>query len=585
MAATANAQPAQTDGHPSVYDPKLYPPSAAFSQRSTPFTQFLASNKSKKKSSSGGDQSSSPRLFPFEEFQRREVERIIKSKRRMLGKDIDKLASSAKKNKEEGPAVVVATKDTKKPIANSTSPRSFKLPVDPSAHRLARDSTENINTSFVQGDPAGDWHFTAGSPVANEQPQPPSAARPIRRPTTKSRTATMNSIPTTQGTQPKTQGIPTTQDMPTTQAMPTTQGMPAAQATSKDTINQGFSAGEWSEKIGSEHFAPQPLNGASTSPTRRQNSRKTKPANVKATAGTANMVDTDENEGWREIPRSQPSSVPTSTDSPVAMDIDSPPAETTDTTPKAPQTNGARNIPVEPHRPDWRAGNVKSVPPKTADPVLNASPAKRPFTEKTSPEPTSASAPVPTSAKQFPVHNGGSEDTEEFRTTLSDLKKTEPFMEPAPTGLKSFADMKSTLPFESRASDQIQVEKQSRPASLEFPIPPVAPRLPPTVAVKSLRPNITQWRKYAQDFYNYMDKWEVFNAKVVEHFSTRQKNFVGRRQQHGPAWLSNPPDSSNLEDYLTELQQDQEVQRKWTESCAAHRDRVREYMEFKDRIK
>lgn len=570
-----------------------------YAQKSSSWSQFFASNQTMKKSSSSGDQSSPPRLFPFEEFQRREVERIVEGKRRASSKYIDTTESKAKKNPMKSPPVVLPAKDPKT-TANSTTPHSFQMPpdrnADSSTHRLARDSTENINTSFVQGDPTGDWRFTAGSPVANDPQQPPSVPRPIRRPTAKSRTATMNSVPTTQGATPTTQAMPTqampTQAMPTqampTQAMPTTQGMPTTQA-SKDTFSQRFSAGEWSEKIGSEHFAPQPSHSASTSPTRRQNSRKTKPANVnvKATTGTANMVDTDENEGWREIPRSQPGAVPTSTDSPIAMDIDSPPAETTDIPLKTPQTNGARKIPVEPHRPDWRAGDVNSVPPKTADPPPNASPAKRPFSEKTSTQSTSSPASAPTLAHQFPVHNGGSEDTEDFRTNLSDLKKTEPFASAAPTGLKSFADMKSTLPFESQPSEQIPIERQSssKPTSLEFPIPPVAPRLPPTVPVKSIRPNIAQWRKYAQDFYNYMDKWEMFNAKVVEHFSTRQKNFTGRRQQHGPSWLDSPQDGHNLEDYLTELQQDQEVQRKWNDACNAHRDRVREYMEFRDRVK
>lgn len=551
--------------------------------------QFITLNPpSLKKPSSTSDQYSSPQLFPFEEFQRREVERLVRS-RRVSGEDVEERASRVQNNTkqdDDGPPVVASVAGDPRAFTNSAYPRSFKLPVDrntdASTSRLARDSTENINTSFVQGDPTGDWRFTAGSPVANDpQSQSPSMARPIRRPTAKSRPVTTNNVPTTQGV-PMAQGMPTVQGVPTSQGIPMTQSDPMAQATSKDTPKQGFSAGEWSEKIGSEHFVPPLSNSASTSPTRRSNSRKTRSSTVKATAGTAGMVDDDENDGWREIPRSQPGAVPVSTDSPLAMDIDSPPPETAESTLKVPQTNGARNIPVEPTRPDWRAGDVNAVPPKTASPPPDVKPAKRPFTaEKTSVQ--SNSGPMP--ATQFPVHNGGSEDTEEFRTTLSDLKKTEPFIDPTPTGLKSFADMKSTLPFESRASEQAPIEKPSRPASLEFPIPPIAPRLPPTVAVKSIRPNLAQWRKYSQEFLSYMDKWEMFNAKVVDHFSTRQKNFVARRQQHGLAWLSNPQGSTNLEDYLTELQQDQEVQKKWVDACVVHGHSLREFQEFQDRVK
>ncbi|KAK7750374.1 hypothetical protein SLS62_007673 [Diatrype stigma] len=604
--ATATAQPTQSAGRPSVYDPSFCEPSA-FPQESTPFMQnqkprggekngprtpnwlqFITSNPpSLKKPSSTSDESSSPQLLPFEEFQRREVERLVRSRR--SGEHVEERASrvqNTKKPVDDDPSVVASVaKDAKDPKAftNSACPRSFKLPVDrntdASTSRLARDSTENINTSFVQGDPTGDWRFTAGSPVANDaQPQSPSMARPIRRPIAKPRPVTTNNVPTTQSV-PMAQGMPTAQGVPTSQGIPATQSNPTAQTTFKDTPKQGFSAGEWSEKIGSEHFVPPLANSASTSPTRRSNSRKTRPPTVKATAGTAGMVDDDENEGWRDIPRSQPGGVPVSTDSPLAMDIDSPPPEPAESTLKVPQTNGARNIPVEPTRPDWRAGDVNAVPPKSESPPPDVKPAKRPFTGVN----TSAQS-KPTPATQFPVHNGGSEDTEEFRTTLSDLKKTEPFIDPTPTGLKSFADMKSTLPFESRASEQAPIEKPSRPASLEFPVPPVAPRLPQTAA-KSIRPNIAQWRKYTQDFFNYMDKWEVFNAKVVDHFSTRQKNFVVRRQQYGLAWLGNPQDSTNLEDYLTELQQDQEVQKKWVDACNTHGVKVREFQEFRDKVK
>ncbi len=475
---------------------------------------------------------------------------------------------SSLKNEDRKNPSVNPTKD-RKPVTNSTCHNSFQIPVDQTmrdtasaSSRLSKNSAENISTSFVKDEQIRDWRFTAGSPIANEASftpptQPPSTTRPIRRPTAKARPVTMNSVPTTQ-------------------------------ATSTDSSNQGFSAGEWSEKIGSEHFAPPASHSTSTSPSRRPNSRKTRVPNVKPTAGgTAGMFEDDENEGWREIPRPQPGAVPVTANSPTAMDIDTPPCETADPILKAPQTHSARNIPVEPTRPDWRAGDVNSVPSKTAGPTLDTEasrstfPEKRPFTEKADTQSTA----TPTSATPFAVHHGGSEDTDDFRTTLSDLKETEPFIDPIPTGLKSFSDLKSTLPFESRPSEQIPIEKRHESTTLDFPIPPVAPRLPPTVAVKAIRPNIAQWRKYAQEFYSYMDKWEAFNAKVVEHFSTRQRLYAARRRQHGSAWLVSSQDGKHLEDYTMELQQDQEVQKKWVDACSIHRDRVREYTEFRDRIK
>lgn len=438
-------------------------------------------------------------------------------------------------------------------------PSVFSLPVDQSAHdkdppmsRFAKSSTENINTSFVQGEQAGGWRFTAGSPISSEKHTSPARPPPGTRPS-----------------HPTAEPRPVTAD-----------SMPRAEETSRDASTQRFSAGEWSEKIGSEHFVPPPLATASTSPTRRANSRKTKP--VKMTAGTAGMVDSDENEGWPENPQPHPGPVPAGPNSPTAMDIDVPPLETADGIPKASQIHGARNIPVEPTRPDWRAGDVNSVPPKETHATTDANSVNGTSPEKAGDQSTS----VPTTARPFTVHNGGSEDSEEFRATLSDLKKTEPFTDPTPTGLKSFADLKSTLPFESRPSERIPVEKKPwTSAPLEFPIPPVAPRLPQAMTVKSLRPTLTQWRKYAQDFYNYMDKWESFNAKVVEHFSTRQKFFKQRRQEHGTAWLDNAQDAKNVEEYMTELQQDQEVRKKWADACDIHQTRVREFMDFRERIK
>ncbi|RYP71413.1 hypothetical protein DL771_004780 [Monosporascus sp. 5C6A] len=560
--ATANAQSAQNDGRPSVYDPLFVPPFAmSRSDRVKEHTPEpvnwlgVALGLSQMNPSSEGAPATRPGLLPVEELQRRQIERLLRRKA-TLQKHSEFAPRPESKDKND--AYPSATKNMNAD-ANYISTRSFSLPVEQGAHdedpamsRFAKSSTENINTSFVQGEQAGGWRFTAGSPISNEKHAPPVRPPPGTRPSP-----------------------PTAEPRPVT-----TNSIPRAQEASSDAPTQRFSAGEWSEKIGSEHFVPPPSASASTSPTRRANSRKTKP--VKMTAGTAGMVDSDESEGWPENPQPHPGAVPAGPNSPTAMDIDVPPLETADGIPKASQTHGARNIPVEPTRPDWRAGDVNSVPPKPTHATTDTNSAIGTSPEKAGDQSTS----VPTTAHPFTVHNGGSEDSEEFRTTLSDLKKTEPFMDPAPMGLKSFADLKSTLPFDSRPSERIPVEKKLwTSAPLEFPIPPVAPRLPQAMTVKSPRPTLTQWRKYAQDFYNYMDKWESFNAKVVEHFSTRQKFFKQRRQEHGAAWLDNAQDAKNVEEYMTELRQDQEVRKKWADACDIHQTRVREFMDFRERIK
>ncbi|KAI5921573.1 hypothetical protein F4810DRAFT_722127 [Camillea tinctor] len=498
----------------------------------------------------------SPTLTPLEAQQRRTLSRLME-KQPKLGRDLDQLQPMTR-GKNTDDSCATATKQTQSTANKDCSSFNFSTTNDPigkdtSARPFPKSSTDNINTKFVEGDHPDDWQFKAGTSSASEA-YTPSKTRP----------------------QPRSRV--TRRQVQKSRPSPTVH-MPSAQDSSEDTSKHAFSAGEWNEQIGSHHFEPQPSNSASSSPTRRTQPRKTKP--VKMTAGTAGMVD-DESEGWQEIPRprsgttSASASVSAAPPSPNAMDIDSPAPDNVDHTPKASQTNGARNIPVEPHRADWRAGDVNGVHSKPSS--LSGSDSGRNGLRE-------SSAPPPTTANHFTPHNGGSEDSEEFRMKFSEFKKVEPFTDTAPTGLKSFADLKSTLPFESRPSEQIPLEKEISSVPLTFPTPPVAPRLPPTMSVAGLRPNTTSFRKYAQDFYNYMDKWEVFHNKIMLHFATRQDNFKTRRQQRGTAWLDTTVSGDGAREYLTELDQDQVIHSQWMDALKEHRKKIAEFAEFRDRVK
>ncbi|KAH7030852.1 uncharacterized protein B0I36DRAFT_322625 [Microdochium trichocladiopsis] len=408
-------------------------------------------------------------------------------------------------------------------------------------------SADNINMSFVPQEGNGSWQFTAGG-GADEAPSPPkprshSAGRPVRRATGSrgaKQQATANSSP---------------RDSPQPQQP------------------DGFSAGEWSEKISSQHFVPQPSGSASASPTRRGTGKKSKP--VRKTTGTAGLVDDDDSEEWQEIPKPASSGF----ESPIAMDIDTPPPLVSEPLTQT-RPDSARKIPVEPSRPDWRAG-AGNVPAASVSSPAQEDAVTAGGASVSSPSPASASVPI----SLFTPQIGGSEDTEEFRTTLSDLKQTEPFLDPPATGLKSFADLQSTLPFQSRPSEHIPIDKKAV-VPLEFPTAPVAPRLPPTVAVAGIRPNMSTWRKYVSDFNNYMEKWEIFNGKVVEHFRQRQVNMTKRRERSGTGWLESTSTGSDpVTDYMNELHQDWDVRRKWTDACNDHKDRVREFYEFRERMK
>jgi hypothetical protein len=111
-------------------------------------------------------------------------------------------------------------------------------------------------------------------------------------------------------------------------------------------------------------------------------------------------------------------------DSPVEMDIDSPAPE--------PQV---RNVPVEPHRAEWRAGdsNGTFVPPPTPG-------AQQPAKHTTPPQDSPSKR-----------RSGQHVATEGFNVNLEDLQKTEPFYVP-PQGVESTADLASAIPFASKPS-------------------------------------------------------------------------------------------------------------------------------------
>ena len=240
-----------------------------------------------------------------------------------------------------------------------------------------------------------------------------------------------------------------------------------------------------------------------------------------------------------------------SVDSPQAMDIDSPPA-----VPPS-RTNSARNIHVEPSRPEWRSGDVHER-------AGNSTPDT---TEKEEKSTTNA---------------GGSEDTEEFRASFADLKNVEPFSQPK-TGLKSFGDLKDNLPFESKASGDLGT-KYSKPGPLVFPTPPTGPRLPPTLAIDSMTPNTASWEKYLREFESYMREWEMFNQLVVDHFATRNSHIARIRESKGYAFLGTR-NETDIQEYFSWVQQDNDVRRRWNAACDMHEERFREFMTFRERMK
>ncbi|KAK1256078.1 hypothetical protein MKX07_008337 [Trichoderma sp. CBMAI-0711] len=456
------------------------------------------------------------------------------------------------------------------PVKETGEPSIFSFNLDeeaftPSPPRTTKfrksTSADGINTTFVEDESSATWQFSAGSGDNNPPPlnRSQSDSRAGRRSPIKRRPVPSSAVPDSGAQAPQ----------------------------------NGFDAESWNSMFGPQTFAPPPATPkTSVSPTRQGRSTTRKTARTtRPLAGNAAIVEEYSEEEERYVwtgRKNDPKSAPV--DSPQAMDIDPPltaspaavhtptppppgadssaatPATTFSATPPAtqphsqphphhPHPTAARNIPVEPSRPEWRPGNVTGL---------------------------SQVYEQAEERKHIPVNLQGSEDSEEFRATFEDLKNVAPFAPPK-AGLKSFTDLKDSLPFESKASSELHLDvPQAHP--LVFPEPPVAPRLPPTVAVDGVKPNVASWSKYLEEFEGYLRLWDMFNSQVVDHFATRKSNILHTRASKGYSFLAARGDADVME-YHNWVEQDNGVRRRWMAACEEHELRFREFMAFREKMK
>lgn len=461
-----------------------------------------------------------PMLSPFERQQHRMLDRLIRNM-----KQAGELEEDTSRNID---ATQIFASDNANVCAHDSfsfdvNPGTF-VPTPPGPSRFASSSADDINTRFVSSDATDSWKFSAGGGQQESSPKARSQSGSRLDRQTPSRRPTVRRAETSDASSPT------------------------------EKPEKGFDPQGWSDKFGPQIFTPQPAQPASGSPTRpnRTGSKKSKP--VKTTVGNAALVDDnssdDEEFNW---PGRRGQAAPTGTDSPQAMDIDSPPRAPAES---SPEPTGVRNINVEPSRPEWRSGDVEGSK-EDAKPVV---PPKQ----------------------EINPNAVGSEDSEEFRATFADLKNVAPFA-PESSGLKSFDDLKNNLPFESKPSEDIPLSlPKARP--LDFPHPPIAPRLPPTVAINGMKPNMASWEKYVKEFQAYLELWDVFNGQVVEHFTTRQQNITRNRVAKGYAFLDARGDGG-VQEYYNWVQQDNDVRRRWNAACEEHEQRFREFMAFKQKMK
>ncbi|KAK0645526.1 hypothetical protein B0T16DRAFT_457544 [Cercophora newfieldiana] len=451
----------------------------------------------------------------------------------LLKKPTPKEASTGAGVSAEGSNATIGKKANKGHFVRFTVPDDDDDDIPPSAAtqqaRFMRNSTDNINTRFVSEEKAGEsYMFNAGGAPLSED-------------------AFMKAKQRSRSTPRGRQSPQRAAFSSSTESF--TNGTNAAPKPS------GFDAEEWTEKIGPHNFVPPKVTRTSASPTRQTRTAK-KPKPVRMTAGTAGLVD---EEHTSEEDRPHPSPSPANVNgapSPIPMDIDTPePAPT----PAQTQPSGARNINVEPSKPEWRAGDLNTK--QSGGAKLGDGPTV------TKPHPNTA----------------GSEDTDDFlRPMFADFQKVEPFA-PKATGLGSFGDMKTNLPFDSKPSVKIPIQKEEqKEVTVTVPTFPICPPPPPALAV-ALRPSAAAWKDYVINFTKYLDEWNKIEKQIHGHFVARDR----RGEQAGAqrfAWVNMRGDQG-CEQYLRHLQEDRFIRQEWAKACDVHEQRVRDYVKYREKMK
>lgn len=164
---------------------------------------------------------------------------------------------------------------------------------------------------------------------------------------------------------------------------------------------------------------------------------------------------------------------------------------------------------------------------------------------------------------------------------LREFTQHAPF-KPKSGGLKDMDDLAANLPWESRAENKVDLDrkpsnnKASRPLDLPRPpkcvIPPAEDRLS--------KENFAQ---YTQNMGLYMQEWNKFNAKMLEHFRRRQDMVCGDMLENWIRMRSDGPDAHGEEEdvsrpggyagyatYMQWLQDDAKCRQWWDHANELH---------------
>ncbi len=304
-----------------------------------------------------------------------------------------------------------------------------------------------------------------------------------------------------------------------------------------------FSAEEWAQTFKEPNFFAAPTPGGQKGYPRSGTTRRAKhgSASAKATSGrsskTASADDDDSDRplymGSRPVSKEGPngSAQPAFANSPNAMDVDDTPAE-----------RPARNVHAAPSRAEWRSGEPEFTSAETSP----SKPPQRPHQHIEVTEP-------------------------DLAANFNDLKNTAPFTNPA-AGLNSFADLRTDLPFQSKASSNVPFPKRFNSKDLVLPQPPKGPS-PPSVPHNATRPAADDWNEYLRKMLIYIKEWSDFNGQMVGHFAARKAQVDGFKQN----WLLAMGDGE-LEVYMDGLKEDEKVRAWWDIAIGKHTKAMEDFV-------
>ncbi|OAP56406.1 hypothetical protein AYL99_09585 [Fonsecaea erecta] len=199
--------------------------------------------------------------------------------------------------------------------------------------------------------------------------------------------------------------------------------------------------------------------------------------------------------------------------------------------------------------------------------------------------PTAHNIKVPASnGIKHPVSAGPPRPEPKRRSTnggvdLKEFTQQAPFA-PTSAGLKGMKDdLETFLPFESRASQDVNLNRATtaRIRALNLPKPPKVVTPP-----AEDRLDKTNFAQYVENMENYMREWNKFNAKMIEHFRSRQDRICGTMSPH---WISQPSDGPEADAvdadgsgdtkagygaYMQWLQDDAQCRNWWEEANEKH---------------